>query len=441
MARPHCCSFDAWGLGIRPLMRQGMNRRKFLQQGANFGLVGGCTTWFEDPNLVLSPRWANSPIEKSFFGLHINYLSLDNGTPFLNIGEGWVRGWDQFVTWREIEKSPGVYNWDHLDRIITILRSKGIDRGLYTLGQAPPWATPGEFPRKNSQYNPYVPDLRAWEQFLINLVQINKEKWSNFFDTFEMWNEVDNQEFYQGSTSDLVELCASANRIIKLHNPTATLLSPSFMTTGYERFTEFLSAKGHLYCDGIALHPYPDPQAPEEMIDILNRFSNTAQIRGIRLPIWVTECGYYYGYFLNRLKVTTGQMPEQMAGAYVVRLLLLSLIAGVEAFFFYSADAPVMKIRLWAGHGETLTVAGSAYMHAARTLLGARLKSYKHYKGVHTLDITPRSGGTTRVMWCDENTTRALRPPNSASITNIVGNSINARTLLTLTSSPIYLHI
>jgi hypothetical protein len=56
----------------------------------------------------------NVHVAHTLFGIHDPSLLSHS-----HIHDGSVRLWDVGVQWRDIEKTPGVYDWTRLDQIVT----------------------------------------------------------------------------------------------------------------------------------------------------------------------------------------------------------------------------------------------------------------------------------------------------------------------------------
>ena len=82
---------------------------------------------------VLSPSQADAGVRVGprFFGVHDgSFLAYDR------VAFGAVRLWDTGTTWRQIETSPGHYNWTRLDSLVSTARDHGV-RVMLVLGMTP----------------------------------------------------------------------------------------------------------------------------------------------------------------------------------------------------------------------------------------------------------------------------------------------------------------
>src|SRR5690242_7203529 len=77
---------------------------------------------------------AGPVIGSSFFGVHHQGLHADGPIGFPQAPVGSIRLWDNHVAWRDIETSPGVFDWTLLDAEMAKAREHGAT-ALLVLGQ------------------------------------------------------------------------------------------------------------------------------------------------------------------------------------------------------------------------------------------------------------------------------------------------------------------
>ncbi len=64
--------------------------------------------------------------------------AISNTEPNFRVGA--VRLWDSGVTWARLNPSPGVYEWESLDRAVDNARNAGALEVQYVFGVTPQWA-------------------------------------------------------------------------------------------------------------------------------------------------------------------------------------------------------------------------------------------------------------------------------------------------------------
>ncbi|HET8970150.1 MAG TPA: hypothetical protein VFN19_03745, partial [Candidatus Nanopelagicales bacterium] len=111
--------------------------------------------------LPAQPAEAASRVNGTFFGMTDSDVSS-----FPSARPSAVRLWDSGVTWREIETSPGVFDFTRLDAAVNAARSRGSDV-LLVLGQTPRFHA--KRPGASSFYAPgasSAPKLTAWKTYV-----------------------------------------------------------------------------------------------------------------------------------------------------------------------------------------------------------------------------------------------------------------------------------
>src|SRR2546422_7328899 len=135
-----------------------------------------------------------------------------------------IRLWDTFTLWSDLNPSPGVYNWTMLDKWLSLARAHNVDV-LYTFGGTPAWASSN--PKATCDYNPgacYPPsDLQSWDDY-VRAIVIHAAGRIKYW---ELWNEVNQSEYWSGDFTTLVTMAHHAYRIIKSIDHQAMILTPS----------------------------------------------------------------------------------------------------------------------------------------------------------------------------------------------------------------------
>jgi len=177
----------------------------------------------------------------------------------------WYRLWDMKVAWRDINPSPGVFDWSILDKRIAQVEAWG-GRPLLVLGLTPQWAASdpnaGD-PRWGAGSASPPSDTSMWTEY----VSAVAGRYGNRIGAYELWNEANLKTFWTGSAQQMADLVQSAHQAISAKAPDATVLTPSVTTRlrSGGRFTveflEALEADGvnldNLPFDAFAIHTYP----------------------------------------------------------------------------------------------------------------------------------------------------------------------------------------
>jgi hypothetical protein len=357
------------------------------------------------------------PITAASMGMHIGWLApttiwgdYDAGAtaayhqvPVPSIGIGTLRLWDSDgCTWRNIERTHGVFSWSRLDNAVALAEAAGAEI-VYTLGCGPDWATtnPGQMAGLYVGYNPWPPSDNAYWTAWCTAVGT---RYAGKGIKYEIWNEVNDQvagagvvgSGFMGTVAQLVTLAALAKAAISAVDPTAQFLTPNFVgedgivsIPGAVTLDAYLAAGGAAHADIVSVHGYntlaPWPK-PEGMMTMAKRVKDTCAAHGVALPIWNTEWGY--GQWVDStgdFRSEPGSTPypdvmsDQMGADYITRMLILSWCGGFQRFFFYGLDAvrsyaTIVMVNPTSGAAAaTVLLAGDAYSYFADLMVGGYL--------------------------------------------------------------------
>ncbi len=184
----------------------------------------------------------------------------------VDVAAGFHRLWDMKVAWKDVNPSPGVFDWSILDkRINEALTSAGSPRVLYVMGLTPQWAAanPGAGdPRWGAGTASPPATISTWTSYVEAVVS----RFGGKIDAYEIWNEANLSTFWQGSPQQLADMTKVAYDIIKAGDPSATVLTPSVTTrlqgSAYRFNSSYIPALlevggGTIPADAFAVHTYP----------------------------------------------------------------------------------------------------------------------------------------------------------------------------------------
>jgi len=223
----------------------------------------------------------------------------------------WVR---RSISWKEIEPSPGVYNWTRYDTSFTNVASNHL-RLIVTIQGNPSWAAP--FP--GGPINPeQIPDYLAFIRGLVERYDgdgHDDAPGSPVITHWEFYNEPDNgSSFYAhngwgywgNNGAEYAELMAQVYPVVKAANPSASVLMGGI---AYDWFTDqggpfqrafiddFLAAGGGDYIDLFNFHFYPlfapnwAPYGPD-LLGKLNFLKTKLAVHDLAdKPVAITEIG------------------------------------------------------------------------------------------------------------------------------------------------------
>jgi hypothetical protein len=387
--------------------------------------------------LPASPAAAkNVKIDKRIFGVHDSALgSLGHGTV------GSLRLWDTGTTWREIETSPGVFDFSRLDQIVTAAQAKNVEVTL-VLGMTPDFYSPGGARTMPS-------DMTTFTRYVKAVVSRYKS-WNGRrgIAAYQVWNEANVTNFWTGTPLQMAQLTKATWNAVKSVDKGALVVGPAFAARINEQIrgiTRFAFARvdgvpAWKYVDAVSLNLYPLDKygsslgTPEKSMELLAKARKLLGFGGLPAskPIWNTEVNYgmrtgAYG--------GTKAVPISAArqAAYVIRTYLLNASRGVKRVHWYSWDMGYLPSGGTLGNTQlttpadrsTLTLAGKAFGLVRGWMLGGKLMGAsksampcaKDGKGTYTC-VIKYSGGVKRVYW---NPTKRVKVTTAKSATFMVG--------------------
>ncbi|MEO6712229.1 MAG: hypothetical protein ABIM89_02235 [Mycobacteriales bacterium] len=314
-----------------------------------------------------APASAAAPIGPGLFGLHVNDLVGHYPTvPF-----GTIRLWDAGVTWRDLEPSPGKWNFAHLDEQVARARAARKDI-VMVLGVTPRWAS--KRPNEDAHYGKGAAaepkDLATWR----NYVKVLATRYHGKINKWELYNEPNAVMMYSGTIPTMVAMAQQAwielrrasagNFVISPGVVTRTTNSPKWLDT-------YLRIGGARYANAIGAHFYVKArERPEDTLRYLAIVRGIMRSRGVsQLPLWNTESGY------GRWNPTDPATHEIYSGtaamAYVARTYLLMASGGVARSYWYGWDQRYYTGLFLTTDGSRAGPAGRAYGVTYTWLVGS----------------------------------------------------------------------
>lgn len=370
-----------------------------------------------------------STIAAEAFGLHFN--STVTADPALNLGA--MRMWDNGLTWRLIEGTEDVYNWNGCDNRIALAERYGAEV-LMTLGQAPGWAS--ETSPAGDNYNPTPPvNDEDWTDYITAMVTRYKGR----IHAYEIWNEPNASNFWNGTVGRLIELSSLAYSTIKSIDPDATVVSAAPSSAGLNYFGQMLAAGAADYADAIGFHFHRHPLEPEMLLDRVASVKAIMATYGVTKPIWNTEFGWGE-YPVEGGTEDTDPMSEAQAASYIFWSYMVLLAGGIVRNFNYGVGHSWSLLRLVDGDLETLNDAGTAFNHVASLLTGGHAGFPVQHGSNGTLfsvDIVTGAGVRGRAYRCSLGETVNVDLSGYSSGVDVLGASITLSGSYAVTDSPI----
>ena len=337
---------------------------------------------------------------------------------------GALRLWDSGVTWRQIETSPGVFDYSRLDAQVGAARARGA-QVLLVLGQTPTFHAlrPGA-PAVYGAGATSMPTLASWRNYVGNVVRRYKGRGVDY----QVWNEANVSSFWTGTQRQMATLTKVTAKVVANNDKSADVISPALATrlTSQRRYLRdfyALRTGGRPvagWVDAISLHFYPLPrQGPEASAKLLAASRIMLGALNVRKPIWNTEINY-------GLKTGGGGTAKSISfnkqAAFVARTYLLDAAGGVKRTFWYSWELQngLANTKMIFPSG-TPTKAGTAYRVLGDWLIGTRMQGCsRDGRGTYTCTVR-YSGGVKRVYWNPSRTVSVRTVPSATRSTTLTG--------------------
>jgi hypothetical protein len=355
------------------------------------------TVWIDDATLIDDTAASStsvvlrSQIPKTYFGLHINCLGCFNTWPA--ISSGTLRLWDMGARWQEIEPSNDSWQWNTMDYYVNSAYKNGQSM-IYTLGVTPQWASarPNETAIYGSGAAAEPANLDDWRDYVRTVATRYKGK----IKYYEIWNEVNQPEFYTGSVDKMLELTRTAKEVLKAVDPSIKVISPNVTSIGMDWMDEFLFKGGGNQVDIIGWHWYFGLR-PEQILPLVNNTRRLMKSYNIaNKPLYNTEGASG--------KDSTYQPTDDEIRGSVARAYILFWSHGISNFNWYMWDRYGADcIPLSQDSRVELRPGGIAYREVVKWLKGAQITS-KSVDSNNTwlIEIKRANGYVGHILWNPE---------------------------------------
>jgi chitobiase/beta-hexosaminidase-like protein len=248
-------------------------------------------------------------------------------------------------------------------------------------------------------------NIYSWDDFVTALID---HVGPGVIKYWELWNEANIADGWNGDPQMLVSMAKDARAIIKKVDPNAIILSPS-TTINFETATEcanndprcgskwmsnWLAAGGKNYIDGVAFHGYPSVgETPEQIQGVVTLQQVAMNQNGVgSLPIVDAESSW---------GLNTKLPDESDQVAFLGRHFLLEHSIGVQATFWYAYDSSSWGL-LWTSSGG-LNAVGEADQQVAKWIEGVSLIHPCNTKWndatTYTCSYTRPNGYSAMAVW------------------------------------------
>jgi hypothetical protein len=274
------------------------------------------------------PKWVtgpSTPVVQNYFGMHIHRALTTTPWPALHFKV--IRLWDTGTAWADLEPRKGEWNFGTLDRLVNLAAMHDVEV-LLCFGHTPGWASSSLGPstvEKKPEATPPA-SLEDWRDFVRKVATRYKGR----IGAYEVWNEPNLAQYYNGDVRTMVDMTREASEIIHSVDPSALVVSPSAtMADGLDWLRAFLNDDGAQYVNVIGYHFYVTPDVPEKITSLADSVKSVMADHHVNLPVWDTETGWSSPKTFD---------SDYEASAYVARALLLAWTSGISRFYWYAWD-------------------------------------------------------------------------------------------------------
>jgi len=276
-------------------------------------------------NQVLSGYVApiRPPVNRFLFGMHapadwVSDVATGYNGPILtetipNVPVGYVRLWDTQTMWRDLEPSPGNWQWRFLDKQIEM--GQILDaRVMLVLGGTPAWAGNGAVTAP--------PKVDSWRNYVKSVCT----KYGASISAYEMWNEANLTTFWTGTAEQMAELTKVAFDEIRACNPNALVVAANTTSRATGSFGNFypdyLAALGKLGwpVDAYSVHSYPTASGgADDRLKGIGQFRAMLALAGApQTRVFDTEVNYgLAGLGETRVDITGANAMTLLSRTYI----------------------------------------------------------------------------------------------------------------------------
>lgn len=187
------------------------------------------------------------------------------------------------IAWRDYEFARDYTDWELMDEKVALAEEYGVKLYPY-ICYAPTWATGA------TMMSPPM-DYQDWYNFVFETVTRYKDN----IDTWELWNEGDNEEFWVGTWEEQLKLIKVGAQAVKDADPTATTVFGGLTQLDPRHVNTIYTSGVAEYVDVINIHFYHETWNPSPTEQIYNDVKGVADVirrHGGEQELWIAEIGY-----------------------------------------------------------------------------------------------------------------------------------------------------
>lgn len=284
-----------------------------------------------------------TPASAAEAGVNLNGLAPANVAEAHALGAKWVR---VFVTWPDLEPSPGVHSSFWLAQYDRLLN--GLPKGtnaILDFVDTPSWesgsAAPNAPPSNPGDY--------------ANILHFVAARWAGKVAAYEIWNEEDAPLWWAGGPDPAAytRLLQAAYPAVKSADPAAKVVLGGLTGNDYNFLQSVYQAGGKGYFDAVGVHtdtacdvnsPFTflrdtDGRLDQDSFIGYREVHETEFANGDEVPIWMTEMSWRTTSAVCSEGAFAGQKPEGVSDGQQATYLAQA--------YHCLATAPYVQVGLW----------------------------------------------------------------------------------------------
>lgn len=191
--------------------------------------------------------------------------------------------------WDDLEPQRDHYDFSPVDRVLPVAEELGI-RLIPYVCYTPTWLA-AEGAQASDVYRSPPTDVHEFEE----IMQLLAARYRGRLQTWELWNEPDNKEYWLGTPAEYASLVAAGARGVRQGDPSARVVLGGI--AGHLEFLDELLTHHDVArsVDIVNLHSYVETWSPdpiESVTGYLQRAAEMVRKHGESEPLWLAEVGY-----------------------------------------------------------------------------------------------------------------------------------------------------
>jgi Cellulase (glycosyl hydrolase family 5) len=190
--------------------------------------------------------------------------------------------------WDRIEEEPGKYDWSFWDEFVRMATDDYGIRLIPYVCYTPRWNSPGN---ENNYWRQPPKDISRFADFM----KVIATRYKGRIHSWELWNEPDNAEYWEGTTQQFAELAKAGSKAVREVDPSAKIVLGGISWNVEFLRDLFVTHKISPFIDVVNTHNYYETWSPDPIENIniyISKASQIIDLHGNGQALWLAEAGY-----------------------------------------------------------------------------------------------------------------------------------------------------